>query len=66
MYSWEVKPLAEKHTKFIMGLLHTTGGITYETCEYLCTEVFLHAWKHCEEEMSPAHGADGKFIKKNR
>lgn len=64
MYSWNIKPLAESHTKFIVGLLNTTQGVIIKTCEYLCTEVFLHAWKHCEEEMMPKHGKNGKFIPK--
>lgn len=64
MNSWDLKPLAENHTKFIVELLKTTQGVTIETCDYLCTKVFLHAWKHCEENMEPRRGRNGKFLPK--
>ncbi len=59
-----VEKMADNHTKFIVGLLKTTQGVSQETCEYLVRAVFLHAWKHAEEELVPKRGYNGRFIKK--
>jgi hypothetical protein len=64
LYGYEVRNLAHEHTKFLVGLLETTDGVTLKTCEYLCDTVFIHAWKHCKEDIIPARATNGKFIKK--
>lgn len=64
IYNWDIKEMADKHAKFLTELLTTTNGVTIKTCEYLAKEVFIHAWKHAEEEYKPKQGRDGRFIKK--
>jgi hypothetical protein len=64
-YDYEVKRMAEEHTKFLIGLLETTNGVTLRTCEYLCNTVFIHSWKHCKEDILPARANNGKFLKKS-
>jgi len=64
IYSWTVKEMAAEHTKFLTELLATTQGITPATVEYLCRHVFLHAWKHAEEELLPKRSRDGKFVER--
>jgi len=64
LYDYEVRNLANEHTKFLIGLLETTNGVTIKTCEYLCNYVFFHAWKHCKEDILPARSNNGKFLKK--